>query len=170
MVYCICTHFKHSRKCSSYWISSLALMVTMHVYFVSPSLLSPPSVWLSTGRQGSPKVFQHLRGAIESSGRTCVSLLLSEISPSKLDLLSDVVGAWIQVACPRLSIDWGSAFSRPLLSPYEASVALGLVSWQEEVYPMDYYANQSLGPWTVNNQAHRTRPSTCNKKKPSSFN
>lgn len=26
---------------------------------------------------------------------------------------------WVQIACPRLSIDWGTAFSKPLLSPYE---------------------------------------------------
>ena len=25
----------------------------------------------------------------------------------------------LQVACPRLSIDWGSAFERPVLTPYE---------------------------------------------------
>lgn len=27
----------------------------------------------------------------------------------------------MQVACPRLSIDWGMAFEKPLLSPYEVS-------------------------------------------------
>ena len=28
---------------------------------------------------------------------------------------------WVQVACPRLSIDWGYAFPKPLLSPYEVN-------------------------------------------------
>ncbi|CAO2644186.1 2-(3-amino-3-carboxypropyl)histidine synthase subunit 1 [Lemmus lemmus] len=56
---------------------------------------------------------------------------------------------WVQVACPRLSIDWGSAFSKPLLTPYEAAVALKDISWQQP-YPMDFYAGSSLGPWTVN--------------------
>lgn len=31
---------------------------------------------------------------------------------------------WVQIACPRLSIDWGTAFSKPLLSPYEVSINL----------------------------------------------
>ena len=31
---------------------------------------------------------------------------------------------WVQVACPRLSIDWGEAFSKPLLTPYEVSTHL----------------------------------------------
>ncbi|CAF91379.1 unnamed protein product, partial [Tetraodon nigroviridis] len=56
---------------------------------------------------------------------------------------------WIQIACPRLSIDWGTAFSKPLLSPYEAAVALQDVDWKK-VYPMDFYSSQSLGPWAPN--------------------
>lgn len=31
---------------------------------------------------------------------------------------------WVQVACPRLSIDWGEAFSKPLLTPYEVGTPL----------------------------------------------
>ena len=52
----------------------------------------------------------------------------------------------------RLSIDWGLAFHSPILSPYEAAVALEEVAWQEEHYPMDFYANNSLGPWTPNHK------------------
>lgn len=55
--------------------------------------------------------------------------------------------AWIQVACPRLSIDWGYAFTKPLLSPYEAEVCLERAVWQDGQYPMDFYAKGS-GPWT----------------------
>ncbi len=37
-----------------------------------------------------------------------------------------------QVACPRLSIDWGEAFKQPTLTPYEAMVTLGLApAWWE---------------------------------------
>jgi 2-(3-amino-3-carboxypropyl)histidine synthase len=61
--------------------------------------------------------------------------------------LFEDVDAWIQIACPRLSIDWGYAFARPLLNPYEAEVAFGAVSWQE-IYPMDYYSKDG-GHWSV---------------------
>lgn len=82
-------------------------------------------------------------------------LLLSELSPLKLDLLpSSQLSTFVQTSCPRLSIDWGYAFSRPLLSPYEASVASGRVKgWEglklddalgtsvgEGGYPMDFYS------------------------------
>ncbi|XP_005107942.1 2-(3-amino-3-carboxypropyl)histidine synthase subunit 1 [Aplysia californica] len=105
------------------------------------------------GRQGSTKVMENLRAEITASGRDHVTILLSEIFPDKLKLMSDV-DAWVQIACPRLSIDWGAAFSKPLLSPYEMSVALQLAQWQD-TYPMDYYANESLGSWTVNNEVNK---------------
>uniref|UniRef100_A0A8C8U6E5 2-(3-amino-3-carboxypropyl)histidine synthase subunit 1 n=1 Tax=Peromyscus maniculatus bairdii TaxID=230844 RepID=A0A8C8U6E5_PERMB len=100
------------------------------------------------GRQGSPKILEHLESRLKDLGLPFVRLLLSEIFPSKLSLLPGV-DVWVQVACPRLSIDWGSAFPKPLLTPYEAAVALKDISWQEP-YPMDFYAGSSLGPWTVN--------------------
>lgn len=59
------------------------------------------------------------------------------------------------MACPRLSIDWGSTFSAPLLTPYEITVALGQSQFNHERYPMDYYAYSSLGPWTNNHETHR---------------
>lgn len=105
------------------------------------------------GRQGSQKVYTGLCEKLKSLNKEYVLVLLSEIFPDKLSQFSDV-DAWVQVACPRLSIDWGGAFNKPLLTPYEVNVALNEVSWQS-VYPMDYYANDSLGDWTVNNAKHR---------------
>ncbi|XP_071504077.1 2-(3-amino-3-carboxypropyl)histidine synthase subunit 1-like [Diadema antillarum] len=105
------------------------------------------------GRQGSTKVLENLKDQIKQAGKDYVIVLLSEIFPDKLGLFTDI-DAWIQIACPRLSIDWGYAFPKPLLSPYEAAVALRSVEWQS-CYPMDFYANDSLGPWTPNNQLHR---------------
>ncbi|XP_067364359.1 2-(3-amino-3-carboxypropyl)histidine synthase subunit 1 isoform X3 [Channa argus] len=110
------------------------------------------------GRQGNPKVLEHLETRLKTLGKSFSRVLLSEIFPSKLDLMPDIDAMtyecnskimWVQIACPRLSIDWGTAFSKPLLSPYEAAVALQEISWKE-VYPMDFYSNQSLGPWAPN--------------------
>ncbi|XP_052824918.1 2-(3-amino-3-carboxypropyl)histidine synthase subunit 1 isoform X2 [Octopus bimaculoides] len=105
------------------------------------------------GRQGSPKILQTLEESLQNAGKKCFTVLLSEIYPDKLKLFHNV-DAWVQIACPRLSIDWGLAFEKPVLTPYEMSVALEQISWQDR-YPMDFYANDSLGPWTVNNEKHR---------------
>jgi len=107
------------------------------------------------GRQGNPAVLEHLKAKAEAAGKAVITVLLSEIFPQKLALMPGV-GAWVQVACPRLSIDWGLAFPQPILSPYEAAVALEAAAWQE-TYPMDFYATNSLGPWTPN---HKPQPCT----------
>ncbi|KAL0582669.1 hypothetical protein ABG067_007353 [Albugo candida] len=98
------------------------------------------------GRQGNPEILNRLTTLLESCGKEYFVLLLSEIFPDKLAIFEDV-DAWIQVACPRLSIDWGYAFAKPLLSPYEAEVCLGQAEWKDNVYPMDYYAKNS-NSWT----------------------
>ena len=105
------------------------------------------------GRQGNPHTMTMIEQQLESRGLSFVNILLSEIFPGKLGLMSDVE-CWVQIACPRLSIDWGYAFPRPLLTPYEALVALGVrESWDKEgVYPMDFYAKEGLG---------RTKPITA---------
>jgi len=90
------------------------------------------------GRQGNPDILFHLQQILRNAGVHFVTVLLSEVLPSKLAEFPEV-GAWVQVCCPRLSIDWGHAFGAPLLSPYEAEVALGARQWLAQ-YPMDYYA------------------------------
>ncbi|WFD06653.1 2-(3-amino-3-carboxypropyl)histidine synthase [Malassezia vespertilionis] len=130
------------------------------------------------GRQGSTKVLDYLGEVLSLRDATVkhVPILLSELSPQKISLFGDHLSVIVQTSCPRLSIDWGSAFPKPLLSPYEAAAtlgrapmwsdkdnALGMVRYPgtrpdnapEEAaeknvsdYPMDFYANASLGPWT----------------------
>jgi 2-(3-amino-3-carboxypropyl)histidine synthase len=103
------------------------------------------------GRQGNPHTHRQIEELCKASQRQVVRVALSEIFPGKLAMMGDVE-AWVQVACPRLSIDWGYAFPKPLLSPYEALVALGEDDpWMSgEVsagtsYPMNYYAREGLG-------------------------
>ncbi|KAM3509564.1 hypothetical protein MY11210_006254 [Beauveria gryllotalpidicola] len=104
----------------------------------------------SLGRQGNPHTMALIEAQLRARGIPWVNLLLSEIFPGKLAVMADVE-CWVQVACPRLSIDWGYAFARPLLTPYEALVALGITEdWSEKssgggVYPMDYYGKDGLG-------------------------
>ena len=76
-----------------------------------------------------------------------IPILLSEVSPAKLSLFGEHISIFVQTSCPRLSIDWGYAFPKPLLTPYEALVTLGLrEEWgASEPYPMDYYGKDGLG-------------------------
>lgn len=102
----------------------------------------------SLGRQGNPNTMAMIERHLEERGIPVVNLLLSEIFPGKLASMADVE-CWVQIACPRLSIDWGYAFPRPLLTPYEALIALGVrENWDtanKGIYPMDFYAKEGLG-------------------------
>ncbi|CDO71309.1 hypothetical protein BN946_scf184908.g66 [Trametes cinnabarina] len=133
----------------------------------SPTPLSEQPMWgvvLGTlGRQGSFKqlraITQQLVGA--PTPIPYMPILLSELSPAKLALFNPHIAAFVQTSCPRLSIDWGYAFERPLLSPYETAVAVGKAAgWMADgegvvrerakkggVYPMDFYTAGS--PWAV---------------------
>ena len=98
------------------------------------------------GRQGRPPILERLQRLFSEQGKQYTVILLSEIFPQKLALMEDV-DAWVQVACPRLSIDWGYAFGKPLLTPYEAEVCLGVTDWKD-TYPMDHYS-KSGGKWAA---------------------
>lgn len=109
----------------------------------------------SLGRQGNPHTMTLIENHLRARGITWVNLLLSEIFPGKLAMMPDIE-CWVQVACPRLSIDWGYAFPRPLLTPHEALVVLGArEGWEgkvdeatgkkaETTYPMDFYGRHGL--------------------------
>lgn len=102
------------------------------------------------GRQGSPSVLDDLKKKLVQHKLPFITVLMSEIKPAKLAKFAEI-DVWVQVACPRLSIDWAESFDRPILTPYEFNVAMGEKEWQS-VYPMDFYAKESLGPWTPNHQ------------------
>jgi 2-(3-amino-3-carboxypropyl)histidine synthase len=140
------------------------------------------------GRQGSLSVLNYIKERCEKQGHYVFVVLLSEITPSKLDLFDseeDCIDFWVQIACPRLSIDWGHTFKKPLLTPYELTIVLMQPTewnvqkpgWMKEdseqtendIYPMDFYSKTSLGPWTPNyttkNNSEKVRPSLSWKEK-----
>lgn len=63
------------------------------------------------GRQGSTKIFSRMRALLTLHGRRCVLFLMAELNPAKLAAIGGIE-AWVQVSCPRLSIDWGEGFAK----------------------------------------------------------
>lgn len=93
------------------------------------------------GRQGSITKFNALSSLLKSKSKKLIPFLMAELNPAKLNAIPiSQIEVWVQVACPRLSIDWGMGFNRPILTPYEVEVAMGIKPWTD-VYPMDYYAS-----------------------------
>eukprot|EP00727_Mastigamoeba_balamuthi_P002871 m51a1_g12581 hypothetical protein (619) ;mRNA; f:1243-4005 len=92
------------------------------------------------GRQANPRALQRVRSLLDRKGIKNFTVLLSDVSPQALDAFGPV-DVWVQVACPRLSIDWGDSFSAPLLTSYEAIAAFddGVAPF-EDTYPLDNWA------------------------------
>lgn len=97
------------------------------------------------GRQGNPDILSNITNVLKKKDINYTIILLSEISDQKLMQYSNC-DVFVQVACPRISIDWGSYFSMPVITPYEAYVAWGDVEWKKK-YPMDYYSYDG-GEWS----------------------
>lgn len=99
------------------------------------------------GRQGNPAILCRVKKLLAARGLRSFVVLLSEVFPAKLSMMPDA-DAWVQIACPRLSIDWGHFFATSVLSTYELEVALGEAKWEVDSYPMDFYAKGETNLWS----------------------
>jgi len=97
------------------------------------------------GRQGNPDILNNITNLLKKNNINYIIILLSEISDNKLMQYAECE-SFIQIACPRISIDWGSYFTKPVITPYEAFVTWGEVEWKNK-YPMDYYSYEG-GEWS----------------------
>jgi 2-(3-amino-3-carboxypropyl)histidine synthase len=106
------------------------------------------------GRQGNTGLLENFRRICKEQNVKCFILLLSEVTPQKLSKFKSI-DAWIQISCPRLSVDWGMSYSKPLLNTYEGYVLLDQIKWLK-TYPMDFYSNDT-GEWGVYYKINKMR-------------
>jgi 2-(3-amino-3-carboxypropyl)histidine synthase len=50
-------------------------------------------------------------------------------------VLTSSIQFFVQVACPRLSIDWGKYYDKPLLTPYEFYTLIEKTAFSSERRP-----------------------------------
>lgn len=67
---------------------------------------------------------------IEGAGRRAVLLAMREVTPEIL-MNFPTIEAYVNTACPRISLYEAQKFHRPVLTPKELYVAIGRVSWEE---------------------------------------
>jgi len=86
-------------------------------------------IGLKTGQlnlEASLKIVEDLK----ANGREVLLLAMREITPEAL-LEFPIIEAYVNTACPRVSMYETQKFSRPVLTPKEAYVALGRISWED---------------------------------------
>lgn len=121
------------------------------------------------GRQGSESVFDKLIERLRKH-TSCkyVKAMMPEILPTHMNEFKSV-DIWVQVACPRLSIDWGGYYETPLLNPYEFIQSLkkylGMSGFESKIgalnYPMDFYAKNSSSDHTPNHSCENNPLCEC---------
>jgi 2-(3-amino-3-carboxypropyl)histidine synthase len=106
------------------------------------------------GRQGNPCFIDKLQQILTERGIHFLVILVTEITPQTINLFKEIE-TWVQIACPRISIDWAESFNSPMLTPYEALVTLTslIPFWKGSnikiknglhAYPMCYYAKKFI--------------------------
>jgi 2-(3-amino-3-carboxypropyl)histidine synthase len=71
-----------------------------------------------------------MKEKLEKEGKTAHLLALKEITPEAL-IEFPSIDAFVNTACPRVSLDDAAKFSKAMLTPNEALVVLGQLSWEE---------------------------------------
>jgi 2-(3-amino-3-carboxypropyl)histidine synthase len=66
---------------------------------------------------------------ITAAGRKAYKVFMDEIRPESLSVYG--ADAYINTACPRLATDDSMKFGKPVLTPPEAEIALGLRKWED---------------------------------------
>ncbi len=70
-----------------------------------------------------------MKKLVEDVGREATIFALREITPEAL-IQFPTIDAFVNTACPRLSLDDAERFRKPLLTPNEMLVALGKLEWE----------------------------------------
>lgn len=94
------------------------------------------------GRQGSIGILNRIVEKMKKDKKTYYIVYLSEIDEVFIGSLKNITV--IEIACPRMAIDWGSTFEIPIITPFE------YFSKSLKNYPMDYYVRETeenIKPW-----------------------
>jgi len=86
-------------------------------------------IGLKSGQEKFDKALQ-IKEKLEKKGRRAALLALREITPEAL-MQFPTIDAFVNTACPRISLDDASKFIKPVLTLSEASVVLGEMSWEK---------------------------------------
>jgi 2-(3-amino-3-carboxypropyl)histidine synthase len=86
-------------------------------------------VGLKPGQKRLEEALQ-IKGRIEKEGKTTYMFAIDEITPEAL-MEFPLIDAFVNTACPRISIDDSARFKKPMLTINEALVVIGKLSWEE---------------------------------------
>lgn len=79
--------------------------------------------------QYKPKMALKLKKLIDENGKSSLLICVNGIVPEHINNFIEI-DAFVNTACPRVSIDDATKFMKPVLTPKEFLVSLGKLSWE----------------------------------------
>jgi 2-(3-amino-3-carboxypropyl)histidine synthase len=70
--------------------------------------------------------------ALTDRGKRAVVVEMGFITPQKLDAFG--LDCWVSTACPRMAIDDYAMFAKPVITPVELEIALGIRAWDDYAF------------------------------------
>ncbi|GBC70446.1 hypothetical protein HRbin02_00213 [Candidatus Calditenuaceae archaeon HR02] len=120
----------HSQKIE--WMAERARRILATRYYMIQRFKEARRIAILVSRKPGQYMMglaQKLKKILNENGREASIIVSDEIMMESIaDFTYD---AYINTACPRLSIEDQARFSKPLLLPVEAMVALGKTTWEE---------------------------------------
>ena len=93
------------------------------------------------GRQGNTKILKTLNFLADQKKMKNNIFITTEIETSRLETLSgNLNNLWVQLSCPRISLDWGFYFKNLVITPFEFSILTRSTKWNKNFIPMDFYS------------------------------
>ncbi|ELQ76902.1 Diphthamide biosynthesis protein [Trachipleistophora hominis] len=89
------------------------------------------------GAQGNSRIVRNVHDALVRMGKEVYVFNMEEVKESNLRFA--FVEGYVQVCCPRLSIDWGHLYGTFMLCAYEV--------FNEKIQAMDFYSKEEVQPW-----------------------
>jgi len=86
-------------------------------------------IGLKSGQKWMEKAL-HIRDRLEKAGKKTTLLALREVTPEAL-MEFPTLSAYVNTACPRISLDDATKFQKPVLTPSEALVVAGELTWEQ---------------------------------------
>jgi 2-(3-amino-3-carboxypropyl)histidine synthase len=83
--------------------------------------------------QARPDLAMKIKNDLKINGRSGTLIAFDYISPENVDYLP--FEAFINTACPRLTIDDYLRYKKPIITPVELEIVLNIRSWDE--YTLD---------------------------------
>jgi len=111
--------------------------------FIEKAIFSPRSCNFFFGalRQGSVKILKTINFLANMNKIKPVIYIGTEINSNRLNMINgNISNLWVQLSCPRISLDWGHYFKSIILNPFEFSVFMRSTKLNKNFVPMDFYS------------------------------